>query len=181
MQYQSHKSVTMSGADKPRGERRGSIMKGRRDSHTERPKLSNVDVQIDEEDHHMKGGSTVWKPKTKMACTYRMGPMRKFLPHVVKNKAQAILDKAFTDLAYDHDNCREVADKVSTDIMAFLKEQVFDRYRYVVRLVVGEKKGQTVKIAGRALWDQENDNFLTVTHENRHLYAVAMLYAVYFE
>lgn len=170
----------MSGAsDKPRVERRGSILRSRRDSCFERPKLSNMDVLMENDD--VKGGSTVWKPKTKMACTYRMGPMRKFLPHVVKNKAQEILDKAFTDLAYDHDHCREVADKVSTDIMAFLKEQVFDRYRYVVRLVIGEKKGQTVKIAGRALWDQEKDNFLTVSHENRHLYAVAMVFALYLE
>lgn len=171
----------MSGADKSRVERRGSIMKGRRDSHFERPRLFSIDAQMDDDDHHMRGGSTIWKPKIKMACTYRMGPMRKFLPHVVKNKAQEILDKAFTDLPYDHDHCREVADKVSTDIMAFLKEQVFDRYRYVVRLVIGEKKGQTVKIVGRALWDQEKDNFLTVSHENRHLYAVAMVFALYFE
>ncbi|XP_062382425.1 dynein light chain Tctex-type protein 2 [Sardina pilchardus] len=169
----------MSTTDKPRVERRGSLLK--KSSNLDRPKVSNVDVEVDDDDgHHMKG-STVWKPKTKLACTYRMGPMRKFLPHVVKSKAQKILDKALTNLTYDHDNCREVADKVSTDIKAFLKEQVFDRYRYVVRVIIGEKKGQAVKVVGRALWDQEKDNFLTVTHENRHLYAVAMMFAVYFE
>ncbi|XP_012686485.1 dynein light chain Tctex-type 5 [Clupea harengus] len=172
----------MSGADKPRlVERRASLRKpSRRD--LDRLRASNADIEVDDDDgHHTKGGSTVWKPKTKMACTYRMGPVRKFLPHVVKKRAQEILDKAFTDLAYDHDNCREVSDKVSTDTMAFVKEQAFDRYRYVVRVVVGEKKGQTVKIVGRALWDQEKDNFLTVTHENRHLYAVCTVFALYFE
>ncbi|KAL2078526.1 hypothetical protein ACEWY4_026211 [Coilia grayii] len=146
------------------------------------PRVSNPDFDVDDDDgHHTRGGDTAWKLKTKMACTYRMGPVRKFLPHVVKKRAQEILDKAFTDLAYDHYQCREVADKVSTDIMAFLKEQVFDRYRYVVRVVAGEKKGQTVKIVGRALWDKDKDNFLTVTYENRHLYAVCMVYALYFE
>lgn len=164
----------MSGPDKARMERRAS--RGRRESLV--LKVSSADVEVDDD---KEAKEAAWKPKTKMACTYRMGPVRKFQPHVVKKKGQEILDKAFGDLTYDHDQFREVTDKVSNDIMAFLKEQSFDRYRYVVRVVAGEKKGQTVKIVGRALWDKEKDNYLTVTYENRHLYAVGMVYALYFE
>ncbi|XP_020309311.1 tctex1 domain-containing protein 3 [Oncorhynchus kisutch] len=167
-------------------ERRGSIMKGiRKDSHTDRLRGSTMDIEMNDDDdsHPVKRGSSVWKSgfKGKLANTYRLGPKQKFLPHLIQKKGEELMNQAFGELAYDHDNCRDVADKVAADVLAFCKEQVFDRYRYVARVVVGEKKGQTVKIASRTLWDDEKDNFLTLNFENRHLFAVGMVFAIYFE
>lgn len=168
-------------------ERRGSIVKGiRKESHTDRLRGSNVsfDPHHDDDDAHpVKRGSSVWKSgfKGKVANTFRLGPKHKFLPHLVQKRADELMRQAFGEMSYDHDLCRDVADKVAADTLALVKEQSFDRYRYVVRVVVGDQRGQTVRIASRTLWDHEKDNFLTVNYENRHLFAVGMIFALYLE
>ncbi|XP_046888640.1 dynein light chain Tctex-type protein 2 [Hypomesus transpacificus] len=168
------------------GGRRMSIAKGfRKDSYADRPRGSNVDVDPydDDDTNQLKRGSSVWKSgfKGKLGNTYRLGPKVQFLPHLIRKKGTELMSQAFGELIYEHDKCRDVADKVAADILAFTKEQVCDRYRYVVRVIVGEKRGQTVKIASRALWDAEKDNFLTLNFENQHLFAVGMVFGIYLE
>ncbi|XP_010887192.2 tctex1 domain-containing protein 3 [Esox lucius] len=157
----------------------------RKESRTERLRGSTVDFEMRDNDdsHPVKRGSSVWKSgsKGKLANTYRLGPKQKFLPHFIKKKCDELMNNSFGEIAYDHDKCKDVADKVAADILAFCTEQVFDRYRYVVRVVVGDKKDQTVKIASRTLWDVEKDNFLTLKCENRHIFAVGMVFAISFE
>ena len=47
--------------------------------------------------------------------------------------------------------------------------------------MIGEKKEQGIRIGSRAIWDVDRDTTASVTYENPSIFAVANLYALYFE
>ncbi|XP_006637139.2 dynein light chain Tctex-type protein 2 [Lepisosteus oculatus] len=146
--------------------------------------VTHVDEAEEDDLFPEKGGSAVWKPglgKAKLANTYRMEPARKFQPRPVQQRCEEIMGEAFGAATYEPAACRDLACKVADDILGFAKEQGFGRYRYVVRIIVGQKRGQSVRVTSRAVWDTEKDNFISLTIENSSLFAVATVYALYLE
>ena len=57
----------------------------------------------------------------------------------------------------------------------------FQRHRFVVYVVVGEKRDQGLQACGRCVWDARTDNFVTVTYENASLFVIANVYGIYYE
>ena len=57
---------------------------------------------------------------------------------------------------------KEIADSVRDK----LKELQIPRYKYMVQVVVGERKSQGVRMGCRCLWDSETDNFATAEFSN---------------
>ncbi|MBN3306404.1 TC1D3 protein, partial [Amia calva] len=133
------------------------------------------------DDSEQGSSSQSHQEQAKVANTYRMGPVRKFMPHLLQKQIEELLKGTFTGVMYDHSVCKDLADKLADDILKLTEAQGFDRYRYVVTVFVGEEKGQGVNIASRALWDTENDNFVSLSLKNSSIFITAMMYAVYFE
>jgi len=42
----------------------------------------------------------------------------------------------------------------------------FDRYKILVQIVLGEMKGQGLRIMSKSLWDSRYDNYSTYTYKN---------------
>lgn len=57
----------------------------------------------------------------------------------------------------------------------------FPRYKYVVHVVLGEHRGQGVRVASRCLWDTNTDNMCTANFSNEQLWATATVFACYIE
>jgi hypothetical protein len=55
------------------------------------------------------------------------------------------------------------------------------RYKLISIVTIGEKKDQGVRVGSRCVWDKDRDNFASAMFENTHIYAVGMVYAVYYE
>ncbi|KAI4899554.1 hypothetical protein NFI96_017645 [Prochilodus magdalenae] len=153
-----------------RTERRMSVWRGRRES------LRGWGREEEEEEGLSSHGF-----RLKLANTYRLEPLQPFSPHLLQRRAQELLLGAFGDMQYQQDTCRQVACTVAGQLLALAKEQVFDRYRYVVQVSVGQKQNQGLKMASRALWDHEKDNFITLSYENTHLFAVGTVFALYMD
>ena len=51
----------------------------------------------------------------------------------------------------------------------------YDRYKLIVQVAVGQKKGQAMRFASRCLWDTSCDNFASDSYENKTLYCVAQV------
>ncbi|XP_036433900.1 tctex1 domain-containing protein 3 [Colossoma macropomum] len=164
-----------------RAERRMSLWRGRRESvwGGRRESLwggrrESLWRGHEEEDSAQAG----FRPK--LANTYRLEPLHPFAPHLLRRGAEELLG-AFGDLQYQQDSCRRLACRVADQLLALAKEQVFERYRYVVQVSVGQKLGQGVKIASKALWDHEKDSFITLRYENPYLFAVGTVFALYMD
>jgi hypothetical protein len=54
-----------------------------------------------------------------------------------------------------------------------------DRYKLFVQVVVSENKGQGLRVATRALWDETTDVLASETYQTDNVVAVALCHAVY--
>ncbi|XP_037392796.1 tctex1 domain-containing protein 2 [Pygocentrus nattereri] len=169
----------------PRSERRLSLGRGRRESlwGGRRESLwggrrESLWRGQEEEDSAQAGWRGGLRPK--LANTYRLEPLHPFAPHLLRQSAEELMG-AFGDLQYQQETCRRLARRVADQLLALAKEQEFDRYRYAVQVSVGQKLGQGVKLASKALWDHEKDSFITLRYENTYLFAVGTVFALYMD
>ncbi|XP_009873535.1 PREDICTED: tctex1 domain-containing protein 1 [Apaloderma vittatum] len=66
-------------------------------------------------------------------------------------------------------------------IKARVKDLMIPRYKIVVVTHVGQLKEQSMQIGSRCLWDPASDTFSSYVFKNASLFALANVYAVYFE
>lgn len=76
---------------------------------------------------------------------------------------------------------RDLSKVLSNRILQEIKMLGMVRYRFVCTVTIGELKGQTVRIASRCVWDNENDNFVTESFYNNSLFAVGTVFGIYYE
>ncbi|CAI8051161.1 Dynein light chain Tctex-type protein 2B [Geodia barretti] len=103
--------------------------------------------------------------------TYTIRPRfeQKFRPQVVEKLIHAILVEGLSDKQYSQDLCKTWTEQISDSIKTKLKELNLDRYKYVVQVVIGEQRGEGVKMNCRCFWDSDTDNyardiFMNVSH-----------------
>uniref|UniRef100_A0A8C0EMD8 Tctex1 domain containing 1 n=1 Tax=Bubo bubo TaxID=30461 RepID=A0A8C0EMD8_BUBBB len=66
-------------------------------------------------------------------------------------------------------------------IKARVKDLMIPRYKIVVVTHIGQLNEQSMQIASRCLWDPVSDTFSSYVFKNTSLFALANVYAVYFE
>ncbi|XP_077203012.1 dynein light chain Tctex-type protein 2 isoform X2 [Paroedura picta] len=119
--------------------------------------------------------------RPKFANTYRMEPYRTFEAHVIRKKAEDILKNALQDYKYDGSNAAARCLILSEEIIEAVKDQGFDRYKYIVQVFMVEKSGQSIHIASRWVWDDARDNWVSALHETENYVTVALIIAGYYE
>mmetsp|Transcript_18330 Transcript_18330/g.43644 ORF Transcript_18330/g.43644 Transcript_18330/m.43644 type:complete len:121 (-) Transcript_18330:103-465(-) len=113
--------------------------------------------------------------------TYAIRPQfhKKFKPMQVKEIIQKCLDEKLTDKKYHVDKASKFTRELADTIKQELKDLNWDRYKYVVQVVIGEQRGEGVKMGSRCFWDEETDNQAFATFSNDSLFATAVAYGVY--
>lgn len=66
-------------------------------------------------------------------------------------------------------------------VKARVKDMMIPRYKIIVVISIGQLTGQNMRVGSRCLWDAANDTFASHSFKNSSLFAVANVYAVYFE
>ncbi|XP_064624939.1 dynein light chain Tctex-type 5-like [Lineus longissimus] len=105
----------------------------------------------------------------------------KFLQNKVERIIGDVLEKNLKDCAYDSLIMKTESQKVSKMILERVKSLGWDRYRYVCTVSIGQQGKQAVKVTSRCVWDTSVDNSASGVFENSSIYAVATVFAVYFE
>ncbi|OXB82166.1 UNVERIFIED_CONTAM: hypothetical protein H355_009045 [Colinus virginianus] len=108
-------------------------------------------------------------------------PQKRFPAAAVEAVLKAELEGCLRELRYEPGLCREMAAGISEVIRARVKELLVPRYKIVVVTHIGQLNGQGVQVGGRCLWDPATDTFSSYVFKNNSLFAVANVYAVYFE
>ncbi|GFS02294.1 Tctex1 domain-containing protein 2-like [Elysia marginata] len=123
------------------------------------------------------------KPVVKYENTYKLEPDQgtEFLPSKAKNEIETFLEKHIGDMTYDPTTAAQLTQTVADKVKNLTKELNCPRHKLVSTVVVGECKNQGLETASRCLWDDSKDNFATVTHKNKSIFAVVTVFAVYFE
>lgn len=70
---------------------------------------------------------------------------------------------------------------MSSNACVQVKALGYERYKLIVQVTLGQKKGQAMRLVSRCLWDTATDNFATAYYENDSLYCVCQCYGLYIE
>jgi hypothetical protein len=83
---------------------------------------------------------------------------------------------------YDPIRSRQLSKHLSTKALACLKELGFRRYKLVVTVTVGGLKERPSLVSGsRCLWNVATDDQAFATFSNPTVFAMAAVYALYYE
>ncbi|CAH1405455.1 unnamed protein product [Nezara viridula] len=97
---------------------------------------------------------------------------------------QSIISKVLNDnlygQTYSPDTAEELTKSLATTIRLKLKGEVYERYKLIVNVVLGERRGGGVKVGARCLWDPETDSYTSESFVNESLFCVASVYGLLF-
>lgn len=113
--------------------------------------------------------------------TYRLQPCKKFRPVQVQTVIETVFQEHLLDKVYEG----RAAKQWTLALCGAIKEKVklldLSRFKIVSFVSIGQKDRQDVHIGSRCLWNKAFDGFACGTYNNRSLYAVGVVYAVYYE
>ena len=56
----------------------------------------------------------------------------------------------------------------------------FSRYKIVVEVVIGEQRGEGVRMGSRCLWDSDTDNYASEVYMNDSLFCCTAVFGLYY-
>ncbi|XP_013772186.1 tctex1 domain-containing protein 2-like isoform X1 [Limulus polyphemus] len=114
--------------------------------------------------------------------TYNIRPSldQKFRSAPVKECIRLILMEELGDKSYRAEDVPVWTKSIADAIRDKIKELGFERYKMVVQVVIGEQRGEGVKIGSRCLWDSDTDNYASDIFMNDSLFCVATAFATYY-
>jgi len=115
--------------------------------------------------------------------TYRMEPNSNYKADLgqLRRIATHIIETAIYGYKYDPNRVKKFSSGIAERIRNEIKHLSFSRYKTVLQILVGQKKGQDLFVASRCLWDLEWDRYLTISRENATACITVMIFLVYTE
>uniref|UniRef100_H2Z9D3 Tctex1 domain-containing protein 2 n=1 Tax=Ciona savignyi TaxID=51511 RepID=H2Z9D3_CIOSA len=120
--------------------------------------------------------------ETKPENTYMIRPnfQHKFKKATVKECIHQVVTEQLGGKHYNEEEVSAWTQAISNGIKAKLKEMGFDRYKFVVQCVIGEQRGEGVKMGCRCFWDSDTDNYAQDVFMNSSLFCVTAAFGVFY-
>jgi len=119
------------------------------------------------------------EPVPENTYTIRPNFMHKFRPASAKEVIHFVLNEMLSDKRYDAEETTAWCKQISCEIKDKLKALGLDRYKYIVQVVIGEQRGEGVKMGCRCFWDSDTDNYAQDIFMNDTLFCVAAAFGVF--
>ena len=104
----------------------------------------------------------------------------KFTKEKVYDVIKNVLDQKMQSMTgkYNHDDAMQLNKEICDEVKLQLKEDKmnFKRYKILVHCIIGEKKGQGIKIGCRCMWDMTCDSVVSASWENEYTYVFCIVY-----
>jgi len=113
--------------------------------------------------------------------TYVIRPnfQHKFRSVMVKEMIHKTLVEQLSGKTYDADMATEWTKTICDSIKDELQTMGYDRYKFIVQVVVAEQRGQGTKMVCRCFWDADSDNYAQDMYMNESLVCVAAAFGVF--
>ncbi|XP_021535647.1 dynein light chain Tctex-type 5 [Neomonachus schauinslandi] len=116
-----------------------------------------------------------------MENTYQLGPTKHFPAAIVNHILKDVLTNYLQGEQYEPELCRQMTKTISEVIKTQVKDLMIPRYKLIVIVHIGQLNSQSILIGSRCLWDPKSDTFSSYVFRNSSLFALASVYAIYFE
>ncbi|XP_073445477.1 dynein light chain Tctex-type protein 2B isoform X1 [Dendrobates tinctorius] len=104
----------------------------------------------------------------------------KFRTAAVRDCIRSVLKEELKSKQYIPEEVPQLTRSLSETIKEKLKDMGFDRYKMVVQVVIGEQRGEGVKMAARCFWDADTDNYAEEVFMNEYLFCVAAAFGCFY-
>ena len=140
-------------------------------------KRNSISSTIDHYSHNF------YQQQPKLENTFRLTPSdsQKFNATRVQRLVNDILENHLENVKYEPSRCKELVQVLSDEIKTRIKSIIYKRYKLIVNLTIGQNIGNSIIIASRSLWNCDTDNCCTAQFKNGSLYAIATIYAAYYD
>ncbi|CAF1172363.1 unnamed protein product [Rotaria sp. Silwood1] len=82
---------------------------------------------------------------------------------------------------YDCDKCTQLSKDLSQIIKDAMKSLNYEKYKYVIQVVLGQCQDDNLMMTCRCLWDIETDNYVSCVYSNTKIFcAVAVFGLLYY-
>ncbi len=105
---------------------------------------------------------------------------QKFRPGAVKEIIHTTLNNSLAGKIYEADKVTAWSKDISTVIKDKIKVMGYDRYKIVVEVVIGEQRGEGVRMGTRCLWDSDTDSYASDVFMNDSLFCCAAAFGIYY-
>uniref|UniRef100_A0A0B6ZJQ6 Tctex1 domain-containing protein 1 n=1 Tax=Arion vulgaris TaxID=1028688 RepID=A0A0B6ZJQ6_9EUPU len=125
-----------------------------------------------------------FKVPVQLQNTYRTGPnhAERFQSKKAENVMKLVLESYLGGETYNTSICSNLVQQISDVIKGRMKDLGFSpRYKFVCLVIIGQNKHQGIAVASRSVWNPETDNFASASFSSGDLFAVANIFATYFE
>ncbi|XP_074661569.1 dynein light chain Tctex-type 5-like [Tubulanus polymorphus] len=120
--------------------------------------------------------------QTRYENTYKTEPDERFRAKDVEKLIKDVLGERLADVYYEANRCKSLTQELAAEIMERLKSLAYKRYKMVAVVSIGSLRERPgMQFGSRCLWNEQLDSFLSVKYSNGSLFAVAMIYGLYFE
>ena len=115
--------------------------------------------------------------------TFSLRPDHKhrFRPAEVKPLIRQVMQKKLEDVPVYNEQfitplAKDLTEAVRTEIRSHLDLR---NYKILVHCVMGEQKGEGVRVGCKCFWDSDTDNVAEEVYNNKVLFCVCTVYGVY--
>ncbi|XP_037326649.1 dynein light chain Tctex-type protein 2B isoform X2 [Pungitius pungitius] len=110
----------------------------------------------------------------------RPNPQNKFKPAIVKECIREIVRERLSGKRYEPEEVPELSRSLAESIKDRVKNAGFDKYKLVVQVVIGEQRGEGVKMSSKCFWDADTDNHAEDLFINESLFCLAVVFGSYY-
>lgn len=134
-------------------------------------------------DHYTSQNNYPYQSNVRLENTYRLGPhdSQRFNAARVTRIVNEIMRAHLENAKYEPNKCRDLVQLLSEEIKSRVKSILYKRYKLIVNLTIGQSVASSLMMASRSLWNPETDNECTVTYKNNSLFAIATIFACYYD
>jgi hypothetical protein len=124
----------------------------------------------------MQKDSTSVDPNT---FSLRPSHKRKFRPQDVKAITRTILETRLHNQEYRPDDIQNLSKEIADAVRDKVRALDLERYKIMVHCMIGEQRGEGVRMGCKMFWDSDTDNYAEEVYINKHLFAVVTVYGLY--
>ncbi|VVC45358.1 Tctex-1 [Cinara cedri] len=106
---------------------------------------------------------------------------QKFKTNLAKEVIQETLHKYLKDKEFCQIQCETLTKTIATEVKDKLKgECIENRYKLMVQVILGERRGAGIKIGSRCVWDADTDSLAFDQFLNETIFCMTVAFVVYF-
>uniref|UniRef100_A0A1B0D7R5 Dynein light chain n=1 Tax=Phlebotomus papatasi TaxID=29031 RepID=A0A1B0D7R5_PHLPP len=113
--------------------------------------------------------------------SYRMESKNPYKREICETIIREVVNDMLSSFVYANSDASQVCNNISEEIKSRVKTLGFDRYKLVCIVTIGEKYYQSFTSTVKFLWDAEKDGYANYVYDTQHFFAIATLYALYYD